>query len=152
MQNDTYPATVNEVIDATMTFRPQVLRACDEFKRAKPWRGTDDERHQKLRSLHSALSAAYGLTPQPRLIFGTDAASCSGRSCYIPAMAVIILRGRLSVVTYLHEFAHARGMGERDAARWSLNLFKRVWPKLFARCRHDGHMLRAPEHGAQSGE
>ena len=49
--------------------------------------------------------------------------------------------GRLSVVTFLHEFGHALGYGERGACRWSINLFRRCFPRSFARCRQAGHTL-----------
>ena len=49
----------------------------------------------------------------------------------------------LSVVTYLHEFAHSRGADERQACGWSINLFRRIFPRSYARCRHQGHMLIA---------
>ena len=45
------------------------------------------------------------------------------------------------MLTYLHEFAHARGYDERGACRWSLNLFRRCFPRSFARCRPVGHTL-----------
>jgi hypothetical protein len=144
--HDPYPATVQEVLDDGIKFKPAALTALNAFKKSQPWRGSIDEQHQKFRQLHEGLCSAYRLDPTPRLIFGNDHASCSGSSCFIPAVNTIVLRGRLSVTTYLHEFAHARKMNERQACRWSINLFKRVWPKLFARCRHDGHMLRAPNH------
>jgi hypothetical protein len=41
----------------------------------------------------------------------------------------------------LHEFAHARGADERQACRWSINLFKKCFPRSFARCRVIGHTL-----------
>ena len=60
---------------------------------------------------------------------------------YHPATHTITLEGRLSVVTFLHEFGHARGYGERGACRFSINPFRRVFPRLFARCRRVGHTL-----------
>jgi hypothetical protein len=141
MQNDSYPATVQEVIDDEMTFKPTALVALRSFKQARPWAGDLESRHRKFRDLHKQLCQAYGLPSQPRLIFGNDHTKSSGQSCFIPAMNVIILRGRLSLVTYLHEFAHARGMNERSACRWSINVFRRIFRKQFDRCRHDGHML-----------
>lgn len=150
-QQDPYPATVQEVLDDGMTFRAAALAALRAFRNSHPWRGSIDERHQKIRRLHGDLCAAYGLHPQPRLVFGNDHVSCSGGSCYIPSLNVIVLRGRLSITTYLHEFGHARGMNERQATGWSINLFRRVWPKLFGRCRHEGHMLRAPRQEGGGG-
>lgn len=144
MRNDPYRGTVAELIDPHVKFKPAALAALRLFRRSRPWRGSVDERHQKFRLLHEALCQVYSLTPQPRLIFGNDHVSCSGRSCFIPSMNVVILRGRLSVTTYLHELAHCRGMNERGAVAFSINLFRRVWPQQFARCTHDRHMLRAP--------
>ena len=128
-----YPATVAEVLDDTMAFKPAALRAVRAFARAKPWRGSDEERSAKFRRLHAALGRVYGV--RPRLTFGRDLLAC-----YIPTQDRINLPA-VSVVTYLHEFAHARGMDERRACRWSLNLFRKCFPRSFARCRHVGHML-----------
>jgi len=152
MQSDSYPATVNEVLDDSITFNPNALRSLRMFKLKKRWRGALEVRHEKIRTLHLALCDIYGLQPPPRLIFGDGYASCSGRSCFIPTMNVIVLRGRLSVVTYLHEFAHARGMNEKSACRWSINLFRRIWPGPFARCTHEGHILRASKRNGTRSE
>jgi hypothetical protein len=144
--NRDYPKTVAEVIDDRMRFKPAVLTALRAFKASHPWRGSFEQRHEKFRKLYADLSAAYNIKP-PRLIFGNDHVSDSGRSAYLPQMRTVILRGRLSVVTALHEYAHVLGKDERGACMWSLNLFKRCWPRLFARCRHEGHMVRAPHRG-----
>src|SRR5688500_4454319 len=116
-----YPATVAEVLDNAMTFRPAALRAVRALARAKPWRGSDADRRAKFRRRHAALCRVYGV--RPRLTIGRG-----GVACYIPARDRVNLPG-LSVVTYLHEFAHARGMDERRACRWSVNLFRRCFPR-----------------------
>jgi len=143
MSESDYPRSVVEVLDQSMTFNPLALRAVQSFAQSHAWRGTIDERHQKFRRLHDDLCRIYGLDPQPRLIIGNETLSCSGNSCFIPAMNTIILRGRLSVVTYLHEVGHARGMNERRAARSSINLFRRCFPKSWSRVTFDGHMIRS---------
>ena len=144
MPHNDYPQTVSEVLNAQMPFKRDALAAVWAFRRSKPWRGVLPERQAKYRVLHTALCAVYGLDPRPQLVFGNDETTSSGSSCFIPALNKIILRGRLSFVTYTHELCHARGMGEMQATRWSVNLYRRIWPKLYARCRHDRHMLRAP--------
>lgn len=141
--NGNYPQTVAEVIDDAIRFKPAVLAAVHAFKVSHPWRGSLDERHAKFRKLYADLSAVYGIAP-PHLVFGNDHVSDSGSSAYLPQMRTVVLRGRLSVVTALHEYAHVLGKDEHQACRWSVNLFKRVWPRLFARCHHERHMLRAP--------
>ena len=135
-----YPETVLEVIDNEMLFRASALRAARRFAQADPWRGTLNERQEKFKTLNRTLAAAYGI-PQPDLEFGEIDGSSSGASHYIPMLHRIVLVGKLSVVTYLHEFTHARGMGERGACRWSINFFRRVFPRHYARLLHRGHVL-----------
>ena len=137
-----YPASVSEVLDPSMKFRPGVLAAVKRFKAAKPYRGSLDERKLKFQSLHRDLCALFSKTTT--LTFGTLDGSDSGSSSYCPGTDTITLKGKLSVVTYLHEFAHALGRDERGACKWSVNLFKRTFPVLFSRCQHDGHTLRRP--------
>jgi hypothetical protein len=140
-----YPANVQDVIDDDITYKSDALRSVQDFARSKPWRGSLDERHMKIRTLHNALCKAYDLDPHPRVIFGNDHLSCSGASCFVVSANAIVLRGRLSVVTYLHEFAHARGMNERQACAWSINLFRKCFPRSWSRVRFDGHMVRTGE-------
>ena len=139
-----YPATVVEILDDSMTFLPATLRAVRAFKKSRPWTGTIDERKEKFRQLNRDLAVAYGVA-EPELIFGDLDGSTSGASHYIPSAHRIVLVGRLSVVTCLHEIAHARGMGEHDACRWSVNLFRQVFPRQFARLIQRGHTLVRPE-------
>ena len=138
-----YPQTVVEVLDNEMTFEPEVLEAVQAFKRSKPWRGNLEQRKEKFMHLNHDLAAVCGI-PEPELVFGTIDGSHSGDSSYSPAHHRITLRGRLSVVTMLHEWGHARGMGERAACRWSINLFRRCFPRQYAKLVHKGHMLVRP--------
>lgn len=136
-----YPQTVAEVLDDQMTFRPAVLRAVRAFAKSKPWRGTLEEQRQKIRGLYAALAAAYGL-PMPKLVFGGNDEGDSGRSCCIPSMGTVILRGRTSAITALHEFGHILGKDERGACKWSLNLFRRCFPRSWRRLIFVGHVAR----------
>ena len=146
MPRDTgYPQTAAECLSDNIKYRRGVIAAVKAFKRSGPWKGSIETRKKKFRRLNGRLAEAYGM-PAPELHFeGIDgsfsgASSCSRRSRGQPA--VITMRGKLSVVTFLHEFAHALGKGERGACRWSINLFRRVFPRQFARLRADGHVLR----------
>jgi hypothetical protein len=147
-----YPQSVSEVLDDQMKFKPAALQAVRHFAQMKPWRGSVPERQEKFRWLNKALAEAYGVE-EPRLVFGTDKTKDSGSSCYIPRLNTNILRGRLSVVTFLHEWGHRlHGRNEYRVAAWSINLFRRVFPKSFARCGWDGHMLRASPTSRPSGD
>ena len=143
MSRSAYPETVIEVVDESMRFRASALRAVRRFAEANPWRGTIDERKDKFLQLNRSLADAYNIDV-PNLRFGIIDGTSSGGSHYIPARHRIVLVGKLSVVTYLHEFAHARGMGERGACRWSINLFRRCFPNQYARLVGRGHMLIKP--------
>ena len=145
MPNGGYPSTVAECLRGGMKFQRGVVAAVREYKRAGPWRGVLEERERKFQRLNEALARAHKM-PVPELNFEridggfSGASSCLRRGTGKPA--VITMRGKLSVVTYLHEFAHALGRNERGACRWSINLFRRVFPEQYARLRADGHTLR----------
>jgi len=147
-----YPKTVIEVIDPTMKFRRETLKAVNRFRASRPWHGSMQQRKRKFAWLNSTLAKAYGI-PVPNLRFGRLDGSHSGRSHYIPSHHRIELVGKLSVVTFLHEFAHARGMDEREACRWSINLFRTAFPLKFSKLLFVGHTLIHPtalrKHGSQ---
>ncbi len=144
MAKRNYPTSVQEVIVDNKKYRAAALRAVKKFAKSKPWCGTLSERQIKFRRLNHDLAAAYGVA-EPHVVFGGMPAigGDSGSSCYIPAVQAIILRGKLSVVTYLHEFAHHLfGGNERKACRWSINLFRRCFPLSWEKINFDGHMVR----------
>ena len=137
-----YPTTFGEVLDPPVRFRPSVVAAAMRFAQSKPYRGDIDEQKAKFETLHTDICAIY--SKRTSLTFGLLDGSDSGTSHYLPSADLIVLCGRLSVVTYLHEFAHALGRDERGAVRWSINLFRRCFPRSFARCVESGQMLRRP--------
>ena len=139
MPRDSYPETVTESLRAHKTYNPATLRALKVFRRSKAWGGSYADRKDKFSMLHDMLNLIYDMNTT--LVFAGNGTGDSGNSCYIPALNKIILSGKLSVVTYLHEFGHARGWGERYACVWSLNLFRRIFPRSYERCTHAGHTL-----------
>ncbi len=143
MPQRNYPQCVLEVLDDQMAYRSAALRAVQRFARARPWRGTLEERKAKFRALNYDLSGAYGIF-EPALNFDRNDGGSSGSSHYIPSERRIVIVGKLSVLTFLHEFAHALELDERNACRWSINLFKRCFPKQYGRLVHVGHMLIRP--------
>ncbi len=109
------------------------------FKRSKPWRGSHDERCVKFAAFHAAMCTAYGLERILLRLPASAVDSCSGESFL---RGDICLRGRLSVVTYLHLLCAARGKDHFECCQWSLSMFKRFFPISFGRCRLEGFMLR----------
>ncbi len=131
-----YPATVTEILNESLTFKPAALRAVRDLARSKPWQGSQQERLLKLAVCLAALSEAYAID-RPTL----RADAPVGSDHYRPADNSIHLSSRLSVVTFLHEFGHARGFDERQTCRWSINLFRRCFPRSYGNCRHVRHVL-----------
>jgi hypothetical protein len=139
LRND-YPETVTEVLDDAMRFSPAILRAVRDFANSRPWSGSLDDRKAKFRALNAAMALACGISA-PELAFGEIDGSFSGASHYNLTAHRVVLVGRLSVVTVLHEWGHVLGFGERDATAFSVNLFRRCFPKQYGRLLHRGHTL-----------
>jgi hypothetical protein len=140
--------TIDEIIDESMTFRPDVLRAMREFRRSKPWRGTFAERCEKFERLNREIAEAYGMQPPVLILPESEdhaAPGNGGVGQMRDGRMAIGLSGHLSVITYLRMFAYVRGCDEERAIRWSVNLFRRVFPRSFAGCRlePDGRLVKA---------
>ena len=149
-----YPRTVAEVLRPNKTYKPGVISAVKKFKRAKTWKEVEgspfaesefddinDYRFACMKTLIRELAEIYEINvPVLQMLEITN--GDSGSSSYHPASHTITMRGRLSVVTLLHEFGHARGFGEKKACIFSINLFKRVFPKQYERLLPVGHTLR----------
>ena len=132
--NQSLPASGADLI-TDRKYKPDALRAVGVLRRAKPWRGTPDERLAKLRACSEQLSAIYGVH-SPTVVFAPGALPM-----WEPELNVIQL-DRLSVVTFLHLFCCLRGMKPRERFAWSLSLFRRCFPVSFARCTFEGLWLR----------
>ena len=137
-----YPQSLEQALGQPLKFPPATLKAVRAFAASKPWRGTFDERQPKFRQLHADLCRIYRVNPT--LVISGDGTGDSGGSCFQPGANVITLTGRLSVITFLHEWGHVlKGHSEFEACRWSLRLFQRCFPRSWARLRWEGHMGRA---------
>jgi len=130
-----YPASVSAVLVEGKKYKPAALAAMRDFRRSKPFRGTPEERLEKVQNLYRALAAAYGVEV-PTVVHNPGAPDC-----YSPTLHRIRL-SNLSVVTALHEFGHALGKDEEQTCRWSINLFRRFFPRAYSRLIPVGHMLR----------
>jgi hypothetical protein len=127
-----YPETVKEVLDPPVKFGKGTIEAVKALKEAEPYKGNVEERVTKLTNLHNKLCEVY--QKHTKIEFkeikrGKNAHSFT--SCYSPMSDTITMIGKLSIITYLHEFAHALGKTEFGAVRWSTNLFREVFPEKF---------------------
>ncbi|MCH8015076.1 MAG: hypothetical protein IH917_00450, partial [Acidobacteria bacterium] len=100
-------------------------------------------RKEKFLRLNHHLASSCGI-PEPELRFGRIDGTSSRGSYYRTSAHRIVMTGKLSVVTLLHEFDHALGKDEVDACRWSINLFRRCFPRQFSKLVPRGHTLIRP--------
>lgn len=108
-----------------------VRSALAGFKESNPWSGTFGERVDKFVKFHRAMNRINHRHVGLFVNMSTSLKrwSESGQSLYHPPAEIIMLSGRLSVVTFLHEWAHALGMkDETTAQKWAMALFKDVFP------------------------
>lgn len=138
-----YPRTADEVLDPPVVFKQSVIDAVTNFKTMGAWTGNLQEKFAKFQTLNDSLNEVYGLNVALINDIGVenDSPGSSGSSYFNPSLNEIHLQGRLSVVTFLHEYAHALDKDERDAVRWSLNLFRQVFPTQFAALGRQGHVV-----------
>ncbi len=107
-------------------------------------RASTAERFTAMRELVEELSAAYGIAAPSLSMLDISHDGDSGRSFYAPDEHAIVMVGKLSIITLLHEFAHALGKDEYGAVGWSASMFKRVYPRAYEVLVYDGHTLRKP--------
>jgi len=129
----------------------EVIRVLRQFKEMNPWKGTPEERYRKFKWLHDQLNNIYGL----KIKFISKVKkpyTFSGRSYFSPYSRKLVLKGRYSVITFLHEWGHAIDCskkwhnklplhGEYWAVAFSVTLFKHVFPEKYAKLRARGHCL-----------
>lgn len=138
-----YPQSIEELDLDSVVLDDGVVEAVRRFARSKPYRGTIEQRKAKFQKLNEDLAAACGVAA-PSLVFDLNEGEDSGQSAYSPFLNVIVLKGRLSVITMLHEAGHGLlGVSETQACRWSLALFRKCFPRSWRRLRFEGHMARA---------
>lgn len=140
--------TVAGLIDEDFAVSEETLAALRAFKASRPYRGTLEERQAKFQALHAELCRVYE-RPALKLCFALgDAEAEHGDGAYSARREKLRMQARLSVVTYLHIFSLSLDRNKHQAFRWSLNLFRLIYPVLFERCQKVGPYLYAPARGA----
>lgn len=128
----------------------QTTEILKKFKEMNPWQGDVGERISKFNWCFKQLKKIYNkkeyslICAVPTQIrFWHE----SGYSHVDKLTKTIVLQGRLSVITFLHEFAHILDMDEEDARQWSINLFKKVWPEKYEKLIELNNMMVKKENG-----
>ena len=145
------------MVDFTFRLKSSVRSALEAFSDAKPYRLQRRYRRTRdasalmnaIRQLYRDLSEAYDI-PCPTVVHDGPWEGPSTGSSYVIREHTVVLTGQLSIITTLHEYAHARGYGETAAVWWSVNAFRLVYPHSFAKLgpmAGSPHALRrVPEH------
>jgi len=146
---DGYPATVAECIRPDIKFKLGVIAAVKKFKDRKTFKTSNKTRLKYMQIMAKELSEVYEVEAPTVTVEGIDldkkvkdTEEDSGSSSYNREDKTITMRGKLSIVTFLHEFAHHLGKNERLAAIWSINLFRKTYPHQFRKLAAVGHTLR----------
>lgn len=124
------------------TYKPEAIKALRAFKKKKTFKLSVEERIQAMDELLQSLAQAYTFEKPITLKAENMVGGFSGAS-HVKKYAdrfEIFLVGKASIITLLHEFAHCRGYDEHECKVWSLNLFRKVYPKQFEK-------LVITEHG-----
>lgn len=145
-----YPDTVEEVLNDDIKYRKGVIPAVKRWKAKKLWGSKlNAERLQGFVDLATELAPLYNIEVPNVVVDGIDPTATvrdtkmnpSGSSSYTPSLHTITMRGNLSIITFLHEFGHALGKGERSTCEWSINLFRKVFPAQYKKLNPNGHTL-----------
>lgn len=151
IDGNAYPDTVEEVLNDEIKYRKGVIAAVKTWKNKKLWGSkTNQERLDGFIEMSKTLAPLYNIEVPAVTVDGIDLTdtvrntkmNMSGQSSYTPSMHTITMRGNLSIITFLHEFGHALGKGERSTCEWSINLFKKVFPAQYKKLNAHGHTLQ----------
>lgn len=115
-------------------------RIIELLKRYNYWQGKIKERKFKFSLLNQFLNKLYG--KNITLIFDIPKRfskwSFSGRS-RTDGKLFIILEGRLSLITFLHEWGHIlKGHSQTETQNFAVNLFKEAYPKRYKKLKLKG--------------
>lgn len=134
-----YP-TPEEIMADPPKHKPAVIAFLKEWKRTA-WKdaraaGTEGAKYNALSILVRGIAEIYRRPVEVGI--NTELPS----ACYVPMQNKIVFNSRLSVITALHELSHHLfGTSEKKACRWSVHLFKKVFPRAFAQLEWRGHLL-----------
>jgi len=124
--------SIATLVNPGRTFKPAALRAVKDYALAKPWRGDNEQRQEKARTVLAGLAAAYDIVP-PLVEFRDIPDGCINGGAYVPETDTILLGSSPSVLSTLYAFGLARYGTPRRAMGFAINAFRKAFPASFAR-------------------
>ena len=133
-----YP-TSQEIMEKPVKYKQNMVNTVNSWKLV-------DFINWKQKSNKDKLQALYRLLTGLSIVYNKPLCVIYGHEFhYQPANSTIMLDSQNpSIISTLHEFGHhILGPSETKACRWSVWLFKRIFPKSFAKLQFipNSHML-----------
>jgi hypothetical protein len=138
MMEVNYPAAAEIMAEPIPEFDYDVINVMTLWKKTyfdKQWRKANkNEKIMALTVLLKVLEMAYGYK---------ITISAEGRYCYYPKLKMVgIDINNPSILSTLHEFGHhLHGESELEACRFSVHLFKQIFPKQYEKLEWREHTL-----------
>ena len=114
------------------------------FRKTGFWRKNETEQVEILKQALNELNNAYGTNIGLEYFNNQYFYRLTGGGYFSPSDRKIYLY-KISLMTFLHEFAHAIGYGQTDAVLWSHKVFKEALPVLYRRARNRKLLLHLPD-------
>lgn len=112
-----------------MKLDERVISILREFKQSHPWSGSRAEKQAKFAQVVVSLNRIFKRNTKLKFEIGEEQMS-SYSSYYNVLTDTITLVGKFSVITLLHEYAHALfGSSEEVAQEWAIKHFFKVFPE-----------------------
>lgn len=121
-----------------------IIKEVEILRDANVYKGSFGSRIDKLYVLHRAMNRFYGKKIHlfVNMYVSKKLWIDSGGSFYNPSRQTILLNGRISVLTFLHEWGHVLyGSSEEKANEFARTIFKQVFPKQYEKLKTQGRML-----------
>ena len=134
-----YP-TREQILEKEIKHKKETIKILKNWKKNvwKPVKkgGDNNLKFDALEILVRSLSEIY---QKPiNIIYEPERPSCS----YDQLTQTLFINKSLSIISTLHEFAHhLYGPNELQTCRWSVNLFRKIFPRAYNRLKWNRHML-----------
>ncbi|RLC88876.1 MAG: hypothetical protein DRJ03_01155 [Chloroflexi bacterium] len=146
----------NTFVRPEMLFKKKAIKALWAFRKKRTYKPhvTQEQRLEAMQELVVGLAEAYELEPAPEVVAGPLDGGNSGASHILRPHSrfnetdrhKIVMLGKLSIITLLHEFAHCIGKDQMGAQVFAINLFRKVYPTQFEKLCLDGGMFVKEEN------
>jgi hypothetical protein len=135
-----YP-TQQEIMKTPVKHKKEVIAVVKKWRKEIWKEKKNDNPREKFNALYELITPITQIYNKPVCITWDPEIETG---CHYNALTKTIIVDRsLSIISTLHELAHHLfGPNEKTACRWSVWLFKKVWPKAFAKLRWEGHLLK----------